>query len=547
MIADPSTEHDPKTRRLPLLDKFKIIASSRTLLGGFMSIRHRGSARQAAITAGALLLATGSLVAATGQPAAAVIDYVTPTSVTWTDSRQPSGSFSPSEGTVPVGTWEVDGDKHTARAYFTFDLTPYRGQRIVSARAITGETTVNDCDRPREIELWRTDPPVSAPTWNTAPAVREKVADVAFPNLPCGSSFIGVMISEAVRQAVADGQDQLTLMARIAGDHEENKHYGRWIKNVGISLDHNTPPNVPDQLTVEGAACGTSLMIRSTGPTLRARVSDPDVNETGGHDAVAATFAFWPIDRPAERTEATLNGQSSGSQYVYRLPQGRLAHGTTYAFSVRASDQYDSSNWSPECRFTIDTAAPAAPAVSSVDYPAGWDGPATGGPGIPGSFTFTADSDDLAGFSYGEHGLSSRFVPVDASGRSATVSYAPVLAGPRTLSVYSVDRAGNFSEATSYRFSVRHTAPAITDSDPEAPAGAPRRFTFAPNMENVVEYTYRLNYGEEITVAADAVGTAQVTITPEVSDVYVLSVRSRTVDGLTSDEASILFWVPEAS
>ncbi|MBO4207190.1 hypothetical protein [Micromonospora echinofusca] len=445
-----------------------------------------------------------------------------------------------------MGTWEAEGDKHTARAYFTFDLTPYGGKRIVSARAITGETVVNDCDKPREIELWRTDPPVGAPTWNTAPAVREKVADVAYPNLPCGSSFIGVMISEAVRQAVADGQDQLTLMARIAGDHEQSKHYGRWIKNVGISLEHNTRPNVPDQLTVDGAACDTLLMTGDTGPALRASVTDPDVNETGGRDIVAATFALWPVDRPAERTEVTLDGQPSPARYVYQLPRGRLTHGNTYAFSVRASDRYDSSNWSPECRFTVDTAAPAAPTVSSIDYPAGWNGPATGGPGIPGSFTFTADSDDLVGFSYGESGLSSGFVPVDASGRSATVSYAPVTYGPRTLTVYSVDRAGNFSEATRYQFYVRYTAPTITDADPEAPAGTPRRLTFAPNMENVVEYTYRLNDGEETTVPAGADGTAQVTITPEISDVYYLYVRSRTADGLSSGEGWILLWVPEA-
>ncbi|MFG3421906.1 hypothetical protein ACIBTZ_16080 [Micromonospora sp. NPDC049460] len=511
-----------------------------------MSIRHGGSARRAATTAAALLLATGGLVAVTGQPAAAVIDYVTPTSVTWTDAQQPAGSFSPSDDTVPVGSWVADGEMHTARAYFTFDLTPYQGQRVISARAITGETSVNDCDKPREIELWRTDPPASAPTWNTAPAVREKVADITYPNLPCGSSFIGVMITEAVRKAVADGQDQLTLMARIAGDHEGNKHYGRRIRSVGISLDHNTPPNVPDQLTVDGTACDNPLTIRNTGPALRARVSDPDVNETGGHDQVAATFAWWPVDRPAERTEATLDGVVAPHQYVYQLPRGQLTHGNTYAFSVRASDRHDSSDWSPECRFTVDTVAPAAPTVSSTDYPEHSGGPGTGGPGIPGSFTFTADADDLKGFVYGEF-AAAHFVPVDASGQSATASYAPERDGPTRLVVQSVDRAGNFSESTIYEFVVRTTAPTITDEDPEAPAGTPRRFTFAPNMENVVEYTYRLNEGEETTVRADADGTAQVTITPGVSDVYFLYVRSRTADGLPSGEAWTAFWVPEAA
>lgn len=156
-----------------------------------MSIRQGGPARRAATTSVAVLLAAGSLVAATGQPAVAILDYVTPTSVAWTDASAADQVLLAIRRQRAGG--HLGGQRSQAHRPGVLHLRPdaLSGQRVVSARAITGETKVNDCDKPREIELWRTDPPASAPTWNTAPTAREKVADVAYPNLPCGSSFIG--------------------------------------------------------------------------------------------------------------------------------------------------------------------------------------------------------------------------------------------------------------------------------------------------------------------------------------------------------------------
>ncbi|MEV4809292.1 hypothetical protein [Micromonospora avicenniae] len=512
---------------------------------GGVSEHRRRSARRFLTAGMAALLATTGALGFTSQPASAVSDYVEPVEVAWTDNSQPTRSFPAEDGVVPVGTWQTAaGEKHTSRAYFTFDLTRYYGQRIVSARTVIGEESVNDCDKPRELELWQTENPVTAPTWKDAPTAIEKLADLSVIGPLCPASYLTTLITDVVREAIAAKQDKITLMVRI-GEHENGVQWGRRMTTLGVSLDHNHAPNVPTDLGA-GVACRDDLFIRTTRPELRAVVSDPDLNETGGSDQVTATFAWWPADRPSERTEFTFSSAlPSGSRFQYTVPDGAMTHGRTYAFSARATDQYgDNSDWSPECRFTVDTEAPADPSVSSTDYPEGWDLPGAGGPGIPGSFTFTADSDDLAGFSYGAFG--EHFVPVDASGHSVTVSYAPEQSGPQRLVVHSVDRAGNFSDGTTYQFWVRYIAPTITDADPEAPAGTPRRLTFTPNMENVVEYTYRLNGGEEITVPADADGTAQVTITPDVSDVYFLYVRSKTADGVSSNESSLMFWVPEA-
>ncbi|MEU4779054.1 hypothetical protein [Micromonospora sp. NPDC023633] len=487
----------------------------------------------------ALLTATSALVVTATPASAGTSRFILPTSGSWTDARQPSTAFPETDGTVPVGTWESGDDRHISRAYFTYNLSPFQGKHIIRALGLSEETAVNDCSKPREIELWRTDVPTSAPTWETSPAVREKIADIA-PTAPCRGQ-LEVPLTEAVRQAVEAGQTSITFMTRIAGDHEEKLPYGRWIRELGISIEANTPPDVPTDLGVNGLPCADELHIGTTTPYLAAKVTDADAAPSNA-EPVTATFAWWPVTDPTRRTESTSPAKAAGSSFSYNVAAGQMVDGT-YAFAVRATDRTgDTSAWSAECRFTVDSTSPAQPTVSSTDYPAddGW----YGGPGIPGQFTFSAGGDtDTVKFRYVLAGQPTIEVPVDAPGGSATVTITPDRDGPRTLTVEAVDRAGNRSPATSYVFRVRTTSPTITDGNPTAGYGQPRTLTFSPRMENVVEYTYRLNDGPEQTVAAVADGTATVTITPTrpgYNDVYV---RSRTAGDLPSGEGTYRFYL----
>ncbi|MEO3776198.1 DNRLRE domain-containing protein [Micromonospora sp. B11E3] len=490
----------------------------------------RTSAPRRVLTTGlAALLTTAGALAVTASPAAA--RWVLPASVTYTDAGQPDVAFAAATD-VPVGTWEADNVKTTARAYFTFDLTPYRGRQVISAQVMTGEGAVADCDKPRELELWRTDPPAATLTWNSAPVVREKIGDLG-STAPCPAGYLELAVTDAFRQAVADGRDSLTLMARIRGDHEESKHYGRRLSTFGVSLLANAAPDVPGKLSVEGLPCADGQAIGTATPPLSAEVTDPDAGPASA-EPVAATFAWWPVDRPTERTESTSPEKAAPTVFTYRFPDGSLVDGGTYAFAVRASDAYASSDWSAECRFTVDVSSPAQPTVSSTDYPAdeGW----YGGVGIPGRFTFTAnDAADTVGFQYWLLGGPTTYVALDTPGGSATVTVAPDHA-VETLSVQAVDRAGNRSPLTSYVFRANDTSPTVTAANPTAGYGEPRTLTFSPGMENVVEYTYRLNSGPEQTVAAAADGTAVVTITSTQVGSNAVYVRSRTADGLTSGE-----------
>ncbi|MEU7996559.1 hypothetical protein AB0B83_14660 [Micromonospora sp. NPDC049060] len=508
---------------------------------GVPAARQRRVARRLLATGLATLLAATGALAVTAQPASAGSTFLRPTSVAVTDAERPTGTFPSTDGTVPVGTWkDPDGDRHTSRAYFTFDLTRYHGQRIISARAITGEHSVNNCDKPRQLELWRTDTPATPPTWKDAPTARAKIADLSLPEAPCPWSYLSRLITETVATAVTGQQETLTLMIRV-GDAEESLHYGRRITNLGLALEHNANPDAPGKLSVGGVACTEATFVGTTTPELQAELTDPDVNETGGGDQVTATFAWWPVDRPTERTEFTWpSSMHAPARFRYVVPQGQLVDGGHYAFAVRAADQYgDTSAWSPECRFTVDTRKPAEPTVVSTDFPR-YPEQSVSGPNVPGRFTLGANgSDDVVRYQYWGYDGSGQ-VAADGLG-GATFTYIPKRPGPHRIEVYSVDRTGNRSTTVSYEFWVRDTAPRITDGNPEGRLGQPREITFSPMMAGVTEYVWWFN-GEEHTVAADADGVATVTVTPtEIQN--TLRVRSRTSGGVPSGDAEYNLYV----
>ncbi len=507
------------------------------------TVRQRRAPRRFLITGAAALLTAPIAVLVTSAPAVAgVTRFERPTSISYTDAEQPSVAFP--VGTtdrVPVGTWTSDEGKHTSRAYFTFDLTRYQGKDVIGATGVIGESSVTDCAQPRKLEIWRTDTPSQPPTWQTAPEVHERGGDV-FNSPACPASYLELDLTELLGQAIADGQDKLTLMARIAGPHEKNKHFSRWITPLGISIQANAAPDVPSARMVAGLACADDRRIGTTEPVLSAQVTDPDTVDGFAGDPVTATFAWWPVDRPTERTEWTSYRTYAPNRFTYTVPAGGMVHGGTYAFSVRAADQHASSDWSPECRFTVDTVRPPAPTVTSTDYPAGWNLPGHGGPGIPGTFHLSAPgADDIAGYYYGESSPTS-YMAADETG-TATISHAPTRSPFGRLYVQAVDRTGNRSAQTTYEFTVRDTAPRITDGNPDGAIGEPRELTFTPAMEDVVEYTYRLNDGEPATVPAETDGTATVTITPRKSGSNRLTVTSRTADGLPSGEAQFQFYL----
>ncbi|MGW1602935.1 hypothetical protein [Streptomyces eurythermus] len=134
------------------------------------------------------------------------------------------------------------------------------------------------------------------------------------------------------------------------------------------------------------------------------------------------------------------------------MPAGVLVNGKTYKFRT---NPYDSTryntDWPAWTTFTVDTAAPSAPAsVTSTDYPTDqW----AKGTGQAGTFTVTPPFGDQNGIEWSLDG--STRTKVTTSGTTpVTFSATPAKTGTDTLQVRATDKADNKSEAVSCTFYV---------------------------------------------------------------------------------------------
>ncbi|WP_370949312.1 hypothetical protein AB5J62_17690 [Amycolatopsis sp. cg5] len=117
-------------------------------------------------------IGTACVLASAVTPAFATTDTPASAAAVYTDISAPAKSF-PATGTdVPVGAWtDADHRYHSSKAYFTFDLRPFRGAKVSYAEAFATETAANDCAKPRATELWVTDA-AAHPTWRDQPKER---------------------------------------------------------------------------------------------------------------------------------------------------------------------------------------------------------------------------------------------------------------------------------------------------------------------------------------------------------------------------------------
>jgi hypothetical protein len=307
----------------------------------------------------------------------------------------------------------------------------------------------------------------------------------------------------------------------------------------GAPTNPRIDPDFGCATTAPGPAISPARLNDAGTPVLRAGITDPD------QDALSARFVLWPVADPAQRHEMVWP-VSDGQTYAQ--VDIDLADATGYAWQVRGEDGTDVGPWSDPCHFTVDRTAPPTPTVSSAVYPSG--STPGGGPGVPGSFAFTADgSADVVAYEY-------RFYPEgdgnwrSVPGGSAAVDHTPTDSGYQSVSVRAVDPAGNRSYETDYSFTVRETRPFVFSSTYPAEypnlsggIGVPGVFDFHPGLPDVVSYAYRLDDGPESTVAAGADHEASVTITPTRGGDHVLRVVSTSADGQVSPPREYRFTV----
>lgn len=307
--------------------------------------------------------------------------------------------------------------------------------------------------------------------------------------------------------------------------------------SAGWAAASNSRPDIPTSLAVGGVACAPGgILIGTTTPQITGYFADPDVNQ-----AFTPEFAVWPAGKPAQRSAWSTPERTYSGMVFTAIPE-TLVNGARYHLVARATDAAGAvSRWSAVCTFTVDTIRPRPPVVNSVDYPAGTP---SGGPGIPGKFTLAVagGDSDVVKFRYSSSGTGPNEVPVGRNGLT-TIELTPGTYGWNVLTVQAIDRNGNVSAETSYTFIVIDHEPKILDRNPDAGAGEPRTVQLSSSVPGTTSFTYRLNDGPATTVAADAGGAATVTVTPDRRGANILTVTSRTADGIASPEARVNLYV----
>lgn len=176
---------------------------------------------------------------------------------------------------------------------------------------------------------------------------------------------------------------------------------------------------------------------------------------------VGTEFAVTPSDGTSGY-DYTGGNQISGTQAQLTLPSEDFTDGVTYTWQARAVGSGGAvSDWSAPCHFVADHTPPAAPVLTSTDFPSetsGLPGPyarTTGtvhvtvtGPGSSDAVTATYTTDQ--GTVPDDSGSA---VPIAADG-TADITITPTSWGPHSLTVQTLDRVGNPSQEIRYDFIV---------------------------------------------------------------------------------------------
>jgi hypothetical protein len=460
----------------------------------------------------AIAVPTSLVVVGFGQSAQAM-NYTSAGLTAWayTDSAQPAVPAPDPDGYPRIGTIvDTAGVPHTGRAYFTYDLTPYRGQVLHQANFYSSERTVEDCTQTAPVQVWRTRPVTGTTTWQAPPRELELIAERTLgKGTICPGAYLGIDVLPQINAAIARHDKTITLEVRAAAAGEADPGRGRTMRRFDLSVWTNHPPTVKAQkLLFPERGCGTLAKHPTAGGITSFSAQSADADP---FPAPTVTFEMWPVDKPEQR--AAFGETSSINARVTEDLRG-YADGTVLAWTVRARDHDDAGPWGRTCYLTVDNTAPAAaPAVSSRKYGVA-EYPGAGGPGVAGTFVLDALGDrDVVAFTYDEgSGRIPTEIAANHPGGRAKVSVTPRSWGAYQIKVRSIDGAGNRGPERVFAYYVRNTAP-FAEID-VAGVGLTSHITLTSNASDVTSFGYSVADGPETRVpAVDGRGTGELVFT----------------------------------
>nr|BFE79915.1 hypothetical protein GCM10020093_025160 [Planobispora longispora] len=381
------------------------------------------------------------------------VDAASPDAWTHVDSRRRHEPHWKEETPLPVGRRDRHG---VTRSFLRFDLATLPAGRPVEARLFVRRADTCRVGE-KTIELWQTGPIDERTTWHRQPTWLRLIDTYAWGSCDDESGTTLLFdATEAVTEARAAGKNTVTFGLRSSRERDPGGAY--LIGHDSLLRVSSLPPlRPPAEIMTDRSgyhwpdppAAGSRPSLYGGGrPPYIPYFPAPEAIFSGGAHPLSTRWQWETLEGVAVHEEVAYveyNGLSMGS------PRG--ADGESYRWRVRSEDRYGQvSEWSPWCEYTVDITRPAPAVVTATPY-SGLD--LVGGPGVPGRFTFAPNgAKDVTDYYYTVPPAERwQHVPAGPDG-SVTLTWTPRTAGLHQMAVFSVDRAGNRADLTSYYFAV---------------------------------------------------------------------------------------------
>ena len=352
-------------------------------------------------------------------------------------------------------SWHSSSDDDW-RTIALFDVKPLRGTDIRSAAVIVDVQHSASCAK-TPLQLWRTNKiyKSEAVTWNsTKDKYWERLAEVsAMANkhvCPAGDdqvAFDQKAVREAFQSAADKQYETITFGFRAKSESDDYQWKKLRKDSAYLEISYNHRPDTPNTPEINPCfVCTQPATTWTDKPQLRVHVADDD----GGK--LSTEFEVWSGTHKTLLAHYVATGIGTGNLAKWS-PSTGVGEGDR-SWRARACDSYDCSSWTSWQNVKVDTTNPAAPVISSVEYPD--DGVYHGGVGELGTFDLAPGpkSEKIISYDLMFNGEAAITLDADEVTGRAHQPYKPPLAMRNQLMVRVRDSAGNNSGWIPYYFLV---------------------------------------------------------------------------------------------
>ncbi|WP_078900082.1 LamG-like jellyroll fold domain-containing protein [Streptomyces sp. SBT349] len=362
------------------------------------------------------------------------------------------------------------------RLFYRMPVSRFAGTNVIEAQFQVPNVHSASCTATR-VELYQTWSISSGTTWDSQDgngfwAEHLDTRSFAYGHQNCAAKDAEFDVTAAVREAADTRRSTLTLGLRAASETDPLS-WKRFSDRAHLRVEYNRrPPQIrTSQLVMQyGGTCPSPddpAHVKTRGSISALHVTDPD------GDRVAVEFgARWDTgDGQGDIIRWAPNPtgfKASGSTFTVSLPTN-LPTDRRIEWFARTFDGVSYSPWSSNgsahrCAFVYDTSTPAAPTITSPQYPeadpSDPEDPWRDGIGKYGSFTFDSAASDVTGYAVHVNAsrTGNRWVQT-SGGAPRTLQLLPETPGINTITAQALDEAGNWSEVRTYLFVVRAGEP----------------------------------------------------------------------------------------